>query len=339
MRRQTVTAIFAASGFLLLILDAKTALQGAGEGIALCLYTVVPALLPFFVLSMMLTGSLMGCPLPFLRPVGAICKMPEGSESILLSGILGGYPAGAQTIAQCWQSGYLQRDSASRMLGFCNLAGPSFLFGIVAQQFTTVSSAVLLWLIQILSAIVTAVILPGRSEEKVSAPNHKPPSLTEILHRSIRIMALICGWILLFRVILAFLHRWFLWMLPVSLQVIVSGFLELSNGCCELSRISMEGLRFVLASGMLSFGGVCVTMQTASAASGLDLHGYLPSKVLQCAISLFFAVIVQKFAFSPGEQIPIFPLLVPLVLTGLVIITRILHKIKNNSRISHPFGV
>ena len=339
MRKQTVTAIFSAAGFLLLILDAKTALLSAVEGITLCLYTVVPALLPFFFLSMILTASLMGRTLPFLRPIAVICKMPEGSESILLSGLLGGYPAGAQTIAQCWRSGYLQRDSASRMLCFCNLAGPSFLFGIVAQQFSSSASALYLWLIQILSAIVTAMVLPDKQQNKVDASLGKITSPTEILQSSVRVMALICGWIILFRVILGFLRRWFLWMLPIPLQVMLCGFLELSNGCCELSRISSEGLRFVLASGMLAFGGVCVTMQTASAAHGLDLRGYLPAKIMQTILSLTFAMILQKFIFSSSEQIVITPFIVPLLLTVIVISNVILQIIKNNSRISKPIGV
>ena len=339
MRRQTITAIFSATGFLLLILDAKTALLSASEGITLCLYTVVPALLPFFFLSMMLTASLMGRTLPLLRPIGTICKMPEGSESILLSGLLGGYPSGAQTIAQCWQSGYLQRDSASRMLGFCNLAGPSFLFGIVAQQFSSARSALLLWLIQILSAIATAMVLPEKPQAKVDASLEKTTSPTQILQSSIRIMALICGWVVLFRVILGFLRRWFLWMLPIPLQVMLCGILELSNGCCELVRISSEGLRFVLASGMLAFGGVCVTMQTASAAHGLDLSGYIPAKLLQTILCLIFALILQKFLFSSSEQMSITPVFVPLLLTLLVISAVILQKTENNSRISQPIGV
>ena len=321
------------------VLDVKTALLSAAEGITLCLYTVVPALLPFFFLSMMLTASLMGRTLPFLRPVAAICKMPKSSESILLSGLLGGYPAGAQTIAQCWRSGFLQRDSASRMLCFCNLAGPSFLFGIVAQQFSSAASALYLWLIQILSAIVTAMVLPDKQQNKVDASLGKITSPTEILKSSIRVIALICGWIVLFRVILGFFRRWFLWMLPIPLQVMLCGLLELSNGCCELGRISSEGLRFVIASGMLAFGGVCVTMQTASAAHGLDLRGYLPAKILQTILSLALAMILQKFVFSSSEQIGITPFFVPLLLMVLVISTVILQKFENNSRISQPIGV
>ena len=47
-------------GMLLLILDSGTALEGAKEGLVLCVSSVIPALLPFWVLSSLLTGSLWG---------------------------------------------------------------------------------------------------------------------------------------------------------------------------------------------------------------------------------------------------------------------------------------
>ena len=38
-------------GMLALILDGRTAIEGARQGIGLCLRTVIPSLFPFFVLS------------------------------------------------------------------------------------------------------------------------------------------------------------------------------------------------------------------------------------------------------------------------------------------------
>ena len=45
---------------LALILDGRTAIDGARQGIELCLRTVIPSLFPFFVLSILLTSSLLG---------------------------------------------------------------------------------------------------------------------------------------------------------------------------------------------------------------------------------------------------------------------------------------
>lgn len=339
MNKRIFAVIFSAAGILLLILDAKTALQGAAEGITLCLYTVVPSQLPFFVLSMLLTGSLMGSQIPLLRPLGTILGIPKGCESLLITGILGGYPTGAQAVAQNWQSGYLDADNASRMTVICNLAGPAFLFGIVGNQFSTGSVAWMLWIIHILSAFITAALLPKTIQQFASVRRATPISVTEAVSRSVRVMATVCGWIVLFRVILAFLSRWFLWMLPVSLRVLAFGLLELANGCCALHQIPHEGLRFVLASAMLSFGGLCVSMQTASVTSGLDFRGYIPGKLLQTVISVILALFIQSFVFASSEQLAVFPLIAPLLLSVLWMGVKFLRKQKNNSRIFPAVGV
>ena len=74
MKNRNLYQGFAAGiGMLLLIFDSKTALEGARAGIDLCIRTVIPSLFPFFVLSMVLTGALMGTSLLWLRPIGALC--------------------------------------------------------------------------------------------------------------------------------------------------------------------------------------------------------------------------------------------------------------------------
>ena len=96
--RKILPGLFAAAGMVVLILDSRTALMGASEGVALCLKTVIPSLFPFFILSGILSGSLMGLEFPILRPIGRVLGMPNGSEMLLVSGFLGGYPVGAKAV-------------------------------------------------------------------------------------------------------------------------------------------------------------------------------------------------------------------------------------------------
>ena len=132
--KKTVTALFSAAGIMILILDGQTALQGAAAGISLCLRTVIPSLFPFLFLCSVLTDSLWGTTFwsgKLLRRLG----IPAGADSLLISAILGGYPAGAQAVAAAYQQGKLSRKEASHLLRFCSNAGPSFLFGMAASCF------------------------------------------------------------------------------------------------------------------------------------------------------------------------------------------------------------
>ena len=85
---QTIPIIALFAAILILIFDSKTALLGAREGLTLCSYTVIPSLFPFLVLSILLTDALSGSSLRLFKPIGKLCKMPEGSESLILIGLL-----------------------------------------------------------------------------------------------------------------------------------------------------------------------------------------------------------------------------------------------------------
>ena len=240
-RTHLLTGSFASFGILILILDGKTALEGAQTGIDLCIRTVIPSLFPFFLLSIMLTSALSGASLPFLRPVGKVFGIPKGAESILLTGFLGGYPTGAHSIASAYHAKNLTREDADRMLSFCSNAGPAFLFGMVSQMFPDRSAAFVLWGIHIASALLVSLLNAPSSCSAAPMPRNEI-TISKALHSSILIMATVCGWVVLFRVLLAFLERWFLWMLPITLQVALCGFLELSNGCCSLMFQQLNNL-------------------------------------------------------------------------------------------------
>lgn len=313
-----LTGFFAFLGMAVLILDAKTALSGAQEGVALCLRTVIPSLFPFFVLSAMLTGSLLGRRIPMLGRLGRLCGVPEGGESLLLTGLLGGYPVGAQAVAQAYRQGALSRADGERLLGFCSNAGPSFLFGMLMPLFATPRAAWALWSVHILSALTVGALLPGKRRSTVVLTAGAPPTLPRALEQATRAMAGVCAWVVVFRVLLAVLSRWCFWLLPTPARLLLTGALELTNGCCALSDASGDGLRFLLAAGMLGFGGLCVGMQTASVTGELGLGLYWPGKVMQSVISFLLAGAVQYALFPAQLCVSVPPIFLLLMLPLLI---------------------
>lgn len=268
-----------ALGMLVLILDGKTALAGAAAGVELCTRTLIPSLFPFFVLSSMLAGSLSG-------------------GGLMLAGILGGYPVGAANAKRAWRTGRIGKAEAERMAVLSNCAGPSFIFGVIGPMFDSILVTFCLWAVYLLSVLALWFVLPGMSAGEIPG---KPVRLHEALYASLRAMAGVCGWVVLFRVLLAILDRWILWILPGWGKTFVYGVLELTNGCLALGDLE-QGLRFVLAAGMVSFGGLCVMVQTAAVTEGLSLRYYLPGKLFQCAVSMLLASFVQPGAISAAAQ-------------------------------------
>ena len=192
---------------------------------------------------------------------------------------------GAQSVCNAYQEGRLQKDTAQRLLAFSNNAGPSFVFGVVGQMFPKAWFPWALWGIHIAGALAAAHCVSNAGSAQHSSCQPSQPN-GDLMVGAIKTMGVICGWVILFRVIIAFLNKWFLWFLPETPRIALIGLLELSNGCCELPKIADIRVRFILCSGMLAAGGLCVTAQTASVTSGLSLRYYSLGKVIQILVSL-----------------------------------------------------
>lgn len=294
--RKQITGIFACIGMLILILDGQTALSGASAGLYLCLKTVIPSLFPFLFLCSMLTNTLWGSQIPWTNKIGNRLGIPAGAEPILISAVLGGYPAGAQIIGSAYQNGNLVKEDAHHLMTFCSNAGPAFLFGMTAAMFPEKTTVWALWAIQLLSAVLTAI--SGRHIPQSTAYlSSADPSITDVLTQTIKVMTTICGWVLLFRIVSAFLERWVLFLIPLEIQILITGLLELSNGCICLNQIDSIPIRFIVCSLFLSFGGLCVTMQTISVIGKLSPIPYLTGKLMQTCFSLLLSVLYLQLGW------------------------------------------
>ena len=292
MERSKISAILCAMGVLVLILDTKTAIMGAWEGIYLCLETVVPSLFLFLFLTSMITPNSLTRTTALLRPLWHLMGIPEKAGPLWLVGTVSGYPIGAKNVADACRRGFLSPAHCRRMLAFCSNAGPGFLFGIGSRLFTASWMCWAVWGIQIITAVIVAMLTPKCEGNAEFVPAGEVTSVQEAMISAIRTMAMICGWVILFRVILTFFDRWFLWRFPAWASCLFRGALELTNGCCSLKLVQEESVRFILFSLLLGFGGMCVTMQTFGVCQGVNPSFYLPGKLTQSILSALLSAIV-----------------------------------------------
>ena len=273
----------AAVGLFVLIIDSRNALIGAGEGLNICIRVLIPTLFPFLFLSAWLCGRLEKISVPGGAMIARLFSVPKGAEPLLLCGLLGGYPTGALNVDEAVGRGLIAPKDGKRLLIICNQCGPAFIFGMTAVLFDSPLAGWLLLLIQLLSAMITAYLLPqssGTAPGRILSGNRRHP-----MDQAIRSTANICGWVILFKTLVAFLQRWALWIFPVEAQVALVGLLEMSNGCLLLPEIGSSELRFMLCAAFMNFGGLCVTMQTFSLVKNTDKGLYLQGKLLQSAVA------------------------------------------------------
>ena len=112
MRKSNLIYFFTAClGMGLLILDSRTALEGARDGVTLALTVLIPSLFPFLFLSIAMTSSCQEFALIIFRPVRYLFHLPPGTDSLLLTGFLGGYPAGAQAVHLAYSSKQISKEN------------------------------------------------------------------------------------------------------------------------------------------------------------------------------------------------------------------------------------
>lgn len=300
--RKWPSALAASAAMLALILDSRTAFLGGAQGVELCIKTVIPSLFPFLFLTGIFSAAFQGGQGTLLRLLGKGFRLPQEVSFVLVPALLGGYPIGAQCVFHSYRSGLLSKPQAERLLSYCSNVGPAFLFGILSLKFQRNSTVWMIWVIQILSIWTVSRIfgVKGSNAQAVVTKVEVAPELPGI-ETALQAMLKICGWVILFRVVIEFLDKWLLHAASPALRVLLMGIVELSNGCCALNLITQEQTRFIIGNILLAFGGLCVAYQTGSVCPGLRLRYYYAGKLLQ-------AVTAGILAYSISNRIyVIFP--------------------------------
>ena len=325
-----VIAAFAALGLVMLVLDPATTVSSGIDGVEVCMRTLVPSMLPFLVLSSLLTHTFSGTQLRILKPISRFCGIPYGAEALMVIGLLGGYPMGAKMISDAYSSGNISRKDALHMLAFCNNAGPAFIFGVLGALFSNPLIPWITWLIHIVAALITGYVRNNVPEKPCPTVSQPPVNIVRIIENSAKTMGVICTWVILFRIVIGFLTKRFLNTFPFALQALMAGILELANGIIRLGSVADPPSRFVICTLVLSFGGLCVLMQTASVTSAIGIRSYFPGKVIHCILSTVLAGNIQFLIFTENEpDMQLFWLLL-LVIAGIAVV--ICRKMRKNSR-------
>lgn len=299
----------------------ETVSEAVLSGLQVSASAILTSLFPFFVLSELWVR------LGYAHRVGAtlsplierLFHLPGNASSALLLGCIGGYPVGARTVAQLYETGQLSRRQAEQALLFCNNAGPAFVLGVMgAGVFRSVSAGLLLYGIHVFSALSIGVIF--RPKEKVhsairEAPSDEPFSqaVTTSIARGGETAIRVCTFVLFFSVLIGCLQS----LLPDSFGIsVLLGSLELAGGAKILSALPCSpSLRFALASLLLGWGGLCVMMQSLSLlqAVGLDgknlFVGKLLHGILSAVLAYMFAPVLSLPVSCAGISASILPLL------------------------------
>lgn len=299
MKRKSVRAdlCLVLSGVLIwLLADAGRVRLAAAEALALCARTVIPALFPFMAVSGLLVSLGFG---EWVSPhlagfMGPLFRLPGSAGSALLLGLVGGYPVGTRTAAELYRENLLTREEAQRLLVFCNNSNPVFLVSVLGTGvFGSVRTGVYLWLIHILSALLTGLLFRGSGPSRRSPVQafpcravSLPSAFVASVQSALSGILSVCAFVVLFYVAL------------LPLRSVGGRWGAALVGTVELFSLSPllppDGFGFLLAAFCSGWGGLSVLCQTASVLDGTDLSltPCLLGKAVQGALSALLAGLV-----------------------------------------------
>lgn len=316
VRVKNPVAVFGAlCAMLCLILAPAAAIESARYGLTLCAELIVPSLLPFFTASALLVR--LGVPQLLGRllasPAQKLWGVSGAGAAAFFTGICGGYPLGAQTVAELYGTGQIPRGEAERLLRFCNNSGPSFLIGVIGSSlFSSRAAGVLLYAIHVTSAMLVGVLFRGNGSSS-SAPSPAPAcgmgkALVASVRQSVAAVLSVSGFVVCFCVLSGLLDSIGFWGAASGLlsslirmekhdaRALLIGLTELSTGIGALRGLPPTNARFTLAAFLCGWGGLSVQLQSLAVISETDLSGraHVVGRLLSGLFSAILAALVCR---------------------------------------------
>lgn len=284
--------------------DAARVRAAAAEALVLCGKSVIPALFPFLAMSGLLVSLGFGEWIsPYLAGLmGPLFRLPGQASTALLLGLVGGYPIGAQTAADLYRENALTLEEAERLLTFCNNSNPVFLVSVLgAGVFGSIRTGVWLWLIHVLSALLTGILFRGSGKTTSRKyPARKftchtvsfPTAFVSAIRNAAAGMLSVCAFVVFFYVLASPFKN-----LGGRLGAVLVGIVELFS---LTPLLPPDRFGFILAAGCAGWGGLSVLCQTASALDGSDLklRPCFYGKVVQGGLSALLAAVLSGYVLS-----------------------------------------
>ncbi len=284
----------------LLLRDPKATSHGVVSGVKLCLYTLIPSMLPLLILASLFEKSELGAAASRLLelPMHLLLGVSGAGAGAALFTVLGGFPAGAQSISAALDRQVLSRREGQVLQLLCFCPSAAFTVGAVGGgMLGSAKAGVLLELSVLLPSVLLSVPLrfwarpSALPSKRVFCMEPAAKAFTDSVAQGAQSMLLICAFVCLFSALPPVLSAFHL---PQWAKVWVLALPELTGGI----RSAVHVLSLPWTAGLLSFGGFCAHCQVLPVLQKLRLpyfifllfrlmHAGLSVLVCRCLCPLF----------------------------------------------------
>lgn len=274
---------------VLLLVCGPYAAEAVRSALALFVSRVLPPLFPYMVLSRMIVSMDLLAPLTRRKNPARLFRLPDRAASVLLTGLLCGFPVGAAGTCTLYENGGIGRRDAGRLAALSSNTGPAFVLGTVAALWNSRAYGVFLFSVQTLSALILAFFAarrippdtvcteePGEKETSAGCGTFSA-ELCRGISESASACLTVCAYIVFFRVLAAICSLFCPGMAPVF-----GVLFEFSTGCAD--GASLGGYAGIFLTGFaVGSAGLCVMMQNYNylGRHGISVKPLWLTKILQ----------------------------------------------------------
>lgn len=299
-------------GIVILVILPQISIDAFYMGIRIWATKVLPALLPFFILTKLLSYT--SAIKKFGKAFSPITRKFYGvggiAGYIYLMSIISGYPVGAKLNSDMYKENIISSKQAQTITSFTSTSGPLFIIGTVAiGMYNNCAIGIIILISHMLGAIINGFLY--RNRENISTLDHiKAPTnniLNESMTSSILSIMIVGGFIALFYMFLQIILQLntlaplfnFLQIfgIPKSISTsIFAGIIEVTSGCLYLGQTALsEKMLAIISTFLISFGGLSIHAQAFTFLKDIHMSykKFLIIKVTQSIISTIIAIILS----------------------------------------------
>ncbi len=298
--KKTLLTILCLVATLIILLSPQTVIEGVRTGIKLNLYSVIPSLLPFMVLTnFMVKYDLCQYISYIFKPVlSKIFKVSSNGCFAVIIGFTCGYPMGAKVIGDLFCRKMISKSEACYLITYCNNCSVTFLLNYIIYECFSAKIPVSVALI----LIYAPPILTGFINKFIFSPNislhatlEKSTYNQNPIYAAVKSMSILSVYIICFTVVAKWIET--LPMLPLFGKCVIAGLTEITSGTgFIISLIHNNTLRVFLIFACVIFGGFSIMFQSFEQLSEKDLkHYYIIGKLEQLFLYLILFFIIFTF--------------------------------------------
>lgn len=288
-----------------MIIHSDIVINSVLKSINICMYNLFPAMIPFFILSSILTNYGFVEIISFLlNPIMKhLFHLNSNCAYILILSMLSGTPANAKYIKELLDNNKITLYDANKIILFSHFLNPIFVTGTVGGIFLGSKKLGFILLISsYITNIIIGIFLRGKkSDIKISNKfndflNIESNSFINTLKISIKntisSLTIVFGVIVVCSIISNFLSLYF------NFNPLFMGILEITQGLQYIGIANISKVaKIVLTCFYLNFGGIAIHMQVFSIIDNKKIRylPYLESRIIAGILSSSIALIIIAF--------------------------------------------